>query len=282
MKLIINALFPLFELSRANKTLKKKIDNYKPTQENIKCYSAIRRREKNNYFDNLDKKYKETFNTKNRLEDKAKTNVIGLTIAITLISGASGIITTINSKFPISFIQWISFFILLISVIYLIIAGIVAVKVLCDQNQMFFISADALTKKDLDGFLEYNECTTKNEYFNIIRNNLIFSSYACIRNSLICMVAILVLCTIPLHTLVSDKIDKVSISNDYKFVYSSEIVSKEENVDFSNIENLIVKDINNREDIQDEICFVSFDDKLVIKYFIEDGMVTVLTVDIIS
>ena len=51
MKLIINALFPLFELSRANKTLKKKIDNYKPTQENIKCYSAIRRREKNNYFD---------------------------------------------------------------------------------------------------------------------------------------------------------------------------------------------------------------------------------------
>lgn len=282
MKLIINALFPLFELSRANKTLKKKIDNYKPTQENIKCYSAIRRREKNNYFDNLDKKYKETFNTKNRLEDKAKTNVIGLTIAITLISGASGIITTINSKFPISFVQWISFFILLISVIYLIIAGIVAVKVLCDQNQMFFISADALTKKDLDGFLEYNECTTKNEYFNIIRNNLIFSSYACIRNSLICMVAILVLCTIPLHTLVSDKIDKVSVSNDYKFVYSSEIVSKEENVDFSNIQNLIVKDIHNREDIEDQICFVSLDDKLVIKYFIEDKRVTVLTVDIIT
>lgn len=282
MKLIINALFPFIELLRANKILKKKIDDYKPTRENIKCYSAIRRREKNNYFDNLDKKYKETFNTKNRLEDKAKTNVIGLTIAITLISGASGIITTINSKFPISFVQWISFFILLISVIYLIIAGIFAVKVFCDQTQMFFISADALTKKDLDGFLEYNECTIKNEYFNIIRNNLIFSSYACIRNSIICMVAILVLCTIPSHTFVSDKIDNISISNDYKFVYSSEIVSKAENIDFSNIENLIVKDIHNREDIEDEICFVSLDDKLVIKYFIEDKKVTVLAVDIIT
>ena len=48
------------------------------------------------------------------------------------------------------------------------------------------------------------------------------------------------------------------------------------------IENLIVKDINNREDIEDETCFVSLDDKLVIKYFIEDKKVTVLAVDIIT
>lgn len=280
MKYIIEALFPFFASSKANRKLKKRIVEYKHGK--IKYYSRNRCREKNYYFDCLDKKYKETFETKIRLEEKAKTNVIGITIAITLITGASNIITTINSKFPFWFIQWISFAILLVSVVYLIIAGILAIKILCNENEMFFISVDATYKKDLNSALEYDECTAKNICRNIIRNNLIFSSYACIKNALICMVAILILCTIPLHMDVKDKNDRISLNDNYQFVYLSDVLVKEEDIDYSNVENLIIKDISNREKILNEICFVSSDNRLVIKYSVDDTKVTVLMIDRIS
>ena len=282
MNSLISTVFPFFVCRKANKKLKKQILEFETDKKTRKHYSVIKRRQRKNYFDILDKKYKESFDKKNKLEDKAKTNVIGLTIAITLITGASGIIKTIDSKFPIGFVQWISFFILLVSVVYLIIAGILAVKALCSENTMFFISEDTLLRKDLNGLLEYDECIEKNEKYNTIRNNLIYSSYACIKNSLICMVAILILCTIPLNTFVERKSDNVSYKSGYEFVYSSEIVCNEKNIDFLDVEDLIIEDISVRENITDEICFLSRDDKLVIKYSIEGKKISVLSINRIT
>ena len=55
------------------------------------------------YVDNADKlsleslkeQYADTFEIKDKLEDKAKTNIIGITISITLIMGASGILSAL-------------------------------------------------------------------------------------------------------------------------------------------------------------------------------------------
>ena len=45
----------------------------------------------------LKEQYDETFNTKEKIEDKAKTNIIGISISITLIMGASGVLSILNS-----------------------------------------------------------------------------------------------------------------------------------------------------------------------------------------
>lgn len=96
INIIIEQIFPSLSVRKANKKLKEKI-NSKDNQSNVA------------FMDNVDvisiesfrKKYAETFDVKNKFEDKAKTNVIGITIAITVIMGASGLIDSLIKNIPL-------------------------------------------------------------------------------------------------------------------------------------------------------------------------------------
>ena len=91
MNRIIEDLFPMFCNRKTNKILKERINNY-----NNQNADGISKDIKNLSKDEYKKIFAETINAKNTFEDKAKTNIIGVTITISLITGSIGLFDRIN------------------------------------------------------------------------------------------------------------------------------------------------------------------------------------------
>lgn len=192
---IIGQVFPSVSMRKANKQLKEKIN----------CGESQSNRA---FMDNFDQipiesfrqRYAETFEVKNKFEDKAKTNVIGITIAITIIMGSSDLTDSLISKYSCITMHWISFIILLAAILYLLVSGIDAIKVLFNENTMSTVNLSNLATNDVDTKEKYDDCTNRNISQNIIRNNIVYSSYICIRNALICVLVLFILVSIPFTT----------------------------------------------------------------------------------
>ena len=244
LQFIIGQVFPSISMRKANKQLKEKI-NSTESQSNRA------------FMDNFDEipiesfrqKYAEAFEVKNKFEDKAKTNVIGITIAITVIMGASGLTGSLISKYPSFILHWLSFAILLAAIIYLLVSGIDAIKVLFNENEMSTVDLPDLGANDVDTKEKYDNCTNRNINRNIIRNNIVYSSYICIRNALICMMVLFVLVSIPLTTAKS-KDSKIVVSSGSSISYSSTIIVPDE-IDVADINNCVIQDREDRDSIDD-------------------------------
>lgn len=110
----LDAVFPLVPLYRANKVVRQKIHPKNENGKDIEPSGIL------SFIENADnlsseiikEQYNETFKVKEKLEDKAKTNIIGVTISITLIMGASGVLSTLNKKYPSPIFSWILFFLI--------------------------------------------------------------------------------------------------------------------------------------------------------------------------
>lgn len=221
MSKIIDIVFPMYANHKDNKVLRKKISDAGDDLDNL--LSHIENADAIN-TDVLKKQYDDTFYMKEKIEDKAKTNVIGVTIAITLIMGASGILNTISEKFPMSFFSWLSFVLLVVAVIYFLMAGIIAVKVLVDENIVYTVALSSFASNETTLRSDYYKCITQNRMQNLIRNNSVYTSYECIRNALVCLFVILLLATIPIEFQQSNT-NKNSVHEQYSFTLSSETVS---------------------------------------------------------
>lgn len=245
VRFIIGQVFPSLSVRKANKQLKKKI-NSEESQSDVP------------YMDNVDsipidsfrQKYAETFEVKNKFEDKAKTNVIGITIAITVIMGASGLTGSLINKYPYPILHWVSFIILLGAIIYLLVSGIDAIKVLFDENAMSTIdlpdlSADSIATKE-----KYDDYTSRNINRNIIRNNIVYSSYICIRNALICMMVLFILVSVPFPTTKKADSDVTVLSSEAFISYSSTITVPDK-FDIADINDGIIQDKTSRKSIED-------------------------------
>jgi len=258
---IIKQLFPSLQTRNANKKLKEKI-NSKESQSNIAFMDNVDAIS----IDSFKQKYAETFDVKNRFEDKAKTNVIGITIAITIIMGASGLIDSLIKKYAFIPFHWISFIFLLAAIIYLLVSGIDAIKVLFDENTMSTIGLAELSSNDIETKDKYDDYTNRNINRNLVRNNMLFSSYICIRNALICMMVLFILVSIP-YTGAKRKDDYKRIITNSSISYSSSITIPE-NVDIASVNNDIIQDKENRESFDDGVIYnlVNPDEKYVVRY----------------
>ena len=194
LSIVSKQIFPSLDCSKANKSLKKKAESNE-SQSNISFKGNVDKIP----IESFRKKYSDTFETKDKFEDKAKTNVIGITIAITLIMGASNMITSIVNKYTSDFMHWISYFIMIAAALYLLSAGIQAIKVLFTENTMYFVEVLDMYEDNEETKEKYDDCANRNIDRNIIRNNIVFSSYICIRNALICMVLLLIFIAIPVN-----------------------------------------------------------------------------------
>lgn len=248
-------------MRKANKQLK----------EAINCAESQSNRAFMDNFDDIPiesfrKKYAETFEVKNKFEDKAKTNVIGITIAITVIMGASGLTGSLISKYPYFVLHWVSFIILLAAIIYLLVSGIDAIKVLFDENAMSTVDLPDLTADDVDTKEKYDNCTNRNINRNIVRNNIVYSSYICIRNALICMMVLFVLVSIPLTTAKS-KDNRMVVSSGSSISYSSSIIIPDE-IDVVDINNCVIQDREDRDSIEDgtTYSFVNINKNYYVQY----------------
>ena len=183
-----------------------------------------------------------------KFEDKAKTNVIAITIAITVIMGAYGLTGSLINKYSCITLHWISFIILLTAIIYLFVSGIDAIKVLFNENTMSTVGLPDLAADDVDTKEKYDDCTNRNINRNIIRNNFVYSSYICIRNALICMMMLFVLVTVPLTTTKSK--DNIVVSSRSSISYSTTIIIPDE-LDVADINNCVIQDREARDSIDD-------------------------------
>ena len=260
--IIAEQVFPTVSLQKANKQLAKKI-NSNETQSNgayMDDIDAIT-------IDSFRQKYDETFEVKNRFEDKAKTNVIGITIAITIIMGASGLTGSLINKYPSVILHWISFIILLVAIIYLLVSGIDAIKVLFNENTMSTVDLSDMSTDNPDVKKKYDDCTNRNIYRNIIRNNTLFSSYICIRNALICMIALFILISIPFTASKTSDYNADSEQSDSFISYRSTIVFPDD-ISVAEINDSIILDKMGRELIEDGAVysFKSIADNYYVQY----------------
>jgi len=221
---ILDNIFPTIANHKANKVLCKKMHPLNDGGENtgptgVQCY-----------IDNADElsietlkeRYVDTFKTKDKLEDKAKTNVIGITISITLIMGASGTLSTLNRRFPSLVLSWITFALVVVTVVYMIIAGLLAIRMLIGENEIYIVELNSLASGGTALRDDYAKCIFMNQIKNTIRNNYIFTSYKCIKNSLIVLFVVFILMVIPVNALNAnnDKESKYSPQS-YFFLFSS-------------------------------------------------------------
>lgn len=241
------------------------------------------------YIENSDKitletlreQYNEAVRTKDKLEDKAKTNVAGITISITLIMGASGLLSNIYAKFNLPLISWISFLLFSVSVIYMLIAGIMAIGVLISENEAYIVKLNSLAEDSQILRDDYDKCIGQNTTKNLIRNNSVYTSYECIRNDLVCLFILLVLVAVPFSA--NRSIPQAAINNfsTQNIVYSgSSISSIKENEWQAEVEQTVMqaKSAGQLKGNQ-TIGLLSTNKNLFIKVAVDEDMITVMLIE---
>ncbi len=282
---IFDMVFPMIANHRDNSSVRKNIHPTDDTGKEIAPEGIL------SYIENSDKldlkilkeQYDETFRTKEKIEDKAKTNIIGVSISITLIMGASGMLSVLNNKYPFPILSWVAFALIVVSIVYMLTAGILVIRLLTDENEVYVVSLNSLA---LDGETlrnDYDKCISQNRNKNIIRNNYLFTSYECIRNSLVCLFIILVLTTAPLSFQHEEENDSLLYSSQpYSFMYSSSAVAyiKKNNVQ-GIVENTIFKVIGKVEasDTAQTFGIVEESNKLFVKFNVIGNSVEILIIE---
>ncbi len=277
MSKIIDAIFPMYANHRYNKVLRRKLKDNQ--LESLLCHIE---NAKTINTDVLKQQYDDTFRVKDKLEDKAKINVIGITIAITLIMGASGVLNTVSQKFPIPVLQWLAFVLLAVTVIYLLIAGIIVVKVLIDENTVSTVSLNSFASDEATLRSDYDKCIVQNSTKNLIRNNSVYSSYECIRNALVCLFIILLLSTIPIESQ-QNKTTKSRLHDQYSFTFVSETIPYLKSHDVQPVvEDAILNAVGNNSisgNSNNAIGIIDSTNNLFIKFKLSKETITVMIIE---
>ena len=203
-------IIPIIDTWKANKKLKEKnncLTDF-PLPDDIK--------EVNIKY--LEEEYKETIEIKNRFEDKAKTILAALTIAITLIFNLSSIIEVIANKTSALYFEYTTIALAIISILYMVLAGIMSMQVLIKENICYYISVE---DKEKDRKQTVFQAIQQNRNQNLVRNNIIYAAYISIRNSMLCLVIIFVISIVPFRF--SDK-NVAQIKCKHEIVYGKEAI----------------------------------------------------------
>ena len=134
------------------------------------------------------------------------------------------------------------------------------------ENTMYFVEVLDMYDDNEEIKEKYDDCANRNIDRNIIRNNIVFSSYICIRNALICMVLLLIFIAIPVN-FKEDKIQRnIEVNNSY-ISYNSDIAFPE-GYDVLKLNKIVMQDKESRELLEngDLYSFVNATEKMFIQY----------------
>lgn len=287
MNKIFDLLFPMLANIKDNKKVR---DELSPVDENgakqepegVLCYV-----ENSDEIgtETLKRQYENTIKTKEKLEDKAKSNVIGVTISITLIMGASNVLKVISEKYSIPFFSWLAFALFTVAVAYMIIGGILAVKVLINENHVYIIPLGKFGANETELRTAYDINTAQNIRKNLIRNNYIYTSYECIRNALVCLFFVLVLSALPLNFSTDDTTpaNYRQTTGNYSFMYSPDAILCLDNQPVrSNVETAIlniIKDNATSTNSNTSIGIIDSENNLFIKFQVVEKNINVMLVE---
>lgn len=195
---IVHAVFPYFENRAANKILLKKIEkiqsrlSYNDEDSVLKEFNSPEKIDVKVLEDRLE----DNQHRMERLEDKAKIQVVGITIAISIIIGAAGKLQDIARV--CAPLRWAIFVLLVISVIYMACSGLYAYYTLTDMNLFFYPPNNISEMEDKEKKEMLNAVIAKNQFQNMIRNNEISTSYAFMRNALILLIVVFIIWNVPI------------------------------------------------------------------------------------
>lgn len=224
---MLGQIIPIIDIHKANEELRKKNSSVS----NIEIPENIEQID----IKYLEDDYKATIETKNRFEDKAKTIIAALTIAITLILNLSKIIDGIGTKVPLPYFDYVIFLLAICSIFYMLMAGIMSIQVLIKENLLFLIPlAKRSDKKSIF------QSTQQNINQNLIRNNIIYASYLSIRNSVICLLIIFGLAIYPYQAMDNTNKNNTQVNDGIELVYGEDAVewlfdNSQKNIDFDRI-----------------------------------------------
>lgn len=257
-------LIPIIEVIKANKIIKKEI-NKEDDEDETKLGVDLEEID----VKYLVEDYRDAIELKNRFEDKAKTILATLTIAVTLILNLSKIIDSISVRYNSIVIDILLFVLSIMAIIYMLIAGIMSIQVLIKENIYYPISLEDRAKQDKKSI---NEKIETNQHQNRIRNNIIYGSYLSIRNSVICLIIIFIFAVFPVNINKSSTINKNNTFSRSDIVFSSEAVewihkNNQKNISFSNIisNNQKVLNAGTKKNIYDK------DNSIIITISCKDG-----------
>ena len=170
-------MFLLYDLYKASKLIKEKekrleLDQYTKKERTIKNYKKASKEELKKYNEFL-------INVKKELEDKVKSILIAITIA-TILSFDFVDFTQQNLNNN-KYIYYMSFAFAILVLIYMILAGILALYSISEINNIA-INTPNESKKQISDDIEFNILQ------NIKRNNYMNTSYKCIYRALIIFV----------------------------------------------------------------------------------------------
>lgn len=219
---IFNKIFPFVENESYNKKVTNNIGRLLKNEEKLvhmEGYSQLN-------MDTLKDFYNDSFDIKNKPEDKAKLNIAGLTISISLILGLSTLIGKINERIDALWIRFTVVAVSTIALLYMILAGILSIAVLIKHNEVYKMQPHDFTGDEEIQKKAYALNTELNVNKNIIRNNYIYTSYECIRNSFICLVIIFIVSMLPINAFNynSNSLDIATINKTDRLIFSEDSI----------------------------------------------------------
>lgn len=198
LKKIIYSIFPYFEMRHANKKITRKVNRLKRNLENDESYlSTYMMSFEGIPIDKVEKIYNSIISNRKSLEEKAKINVLIVTIAATVILGLTSFLFTIQEKIPYNalFVIFIAFLFIL-SLYYLISGSITSLATLnsgeskeiynlSPLDYQYIASITDLSAREKEIRYFYSQYSELNMTVNWKINNYISCTYANIRNALI-------------------------------------------------------------------------------------------------
>ena len=192
---ILYIIFPVIGNLETNYKLRKRL-NTNSDQEGEQLQTPLKQSSNPDAItiESLKEQYADALEVKDKFEDKAKATIGCVTVSVTLILEASGLLTSLAGRFNYPLVCWLSYALFLYAVLSMIAAAIMDIKVIVNENIVFTFPADCPEEKARE---TYDVCVGQNITQNYIRNNYVFSAYECIRNALISLFVIMAIAVIP-------------------------------------------------------------------------------------
>lgn len=195
---VIYSIIPSIQKNKAKKAIQKKIDSIGeqlPFSDDMSILKEFESPERAD-LDLLKSMLEDNRHRMERMEDKAKVQIAGITIAISIIFGVAGNLKDIVHDS--SCFKWVVFVVLLLSVIYMFSAGLNAINMLINKNTFHYLPSNISERDDGDKRKAYNAAIVKNQLQNTLRNNEISTSYIQMRNSIVLIIVVFVIWIIPI------------------------------------------------------------------------------------
>lgn len=277
---ILYAIFPVLGNKSVNDKLRSRIINSNG-QNNEELQTPLGMSDNPDVItdETLKNQYAEALKTKDKFEDKAKATIVCVTVSVSLIMGASGLLTTVASRFDYPFVKWLSYALFLYAVLSMIAAAIMDIKVIANENIIYTFPMDCPEEKVRE---TYNLCVGQNVTQNYIRNNYVFTAYECIRNALICLFVIMALAVIPINMgQTSIPTSKTNVQRSYSYVEST--LHQLAHYDVEEIKDIIENALPAIQTIDGEIySIVDNANKLFVKFQINGSDIKVLSIEEIT